>query len=219
MKVLLADDEEELARAIGAILKFNNYEVDIVNDGESALNQVMKKIYDILILDVMMPKKTGIQVVKEIREKNIEVPVLMLTAKSEVEDKIEGLDSGANDYLTKPFNKDELLARLRAITRPNQGKLKKIVIGNVTLDKEENELYTDKISFQLNNKECQMLETLINYQDKSIKKEDLKNRIWGKDAEEEVVNVYINYLQNKFQALGANITIKENDGYSLEKRL
>jgi len=215
MKILVADDEEELGRAIGTILKYSGYEVKVVNDGEEVLNEVEKNNYDALILDVMMPKKNGIEVATELRQKYIQTPILMLTAKSEVEDKIEGLDAGANDYLTKPFNKDELLARLRAITRNEQNK--KIKIGNVTLNKEDNELSTEKASFHLNSKECQVMEMLISYQDKSVKKEEIKNRIWGTEFEDEVVPIYISYLQDKFQALGANIVIRDNNGYCLER--
>lgn len=136
MKVLIADDEIDLTRALGAILKYGEYEVKIANDGEEVLKIAENEKFDILILDVMMPKKTGIEVVEELRKKNINTPILMLTAKAETEDKVEGLDKGADDYLTKPFEKDELLARIRALVRKNENRTKKIKIGNVTLDKE-----------------------------------------------------------------------------------
>ena len=216
MKVLIADDEIDLTRALGAILKYSEYEVKIANNGEEALKIAENEKFDILILDVMMPKKTGIEVVEELIKKNINTPILMLTAKSETEDKVEGLDKGADDYLTKPFEKDELLARIRALVRKNENRTKKIKIGNVTLDKEENELYSDKASFHLNSKESELMELLVGNQSEKIGEKEIKNRIWGKDENIKIVPMYISYLQNKFEALGANVQIVNNNGYALE---
>lgn len=216
MKVLIADDEIDLTRALGAILKYSEYEVKIANNGEEALKIAENEKFDILILDVMMPKKTGIEVVEELRKKNINTPILMLTAKAETEDKVEGLDKGADDYLTKPFEKDELLARIRALVRKNENRTKKIKIGNVTLDKEENELYSDKASFHLNSKESELMELLVGNQSEKIGEKEIKNRIWGKDENIKIVPMYISYLQNKFEALGANVQIVNNNGYALE---
>lgn len=216
MKVLIADDEIDLTRALGAILKYSEYEVKIANDGEEALKIAENEKFDILILDVMMPKKTGIEVVEKLRKKNINTPILMLTAKAETEDKVEGLDKGADDYLTKPFEKDELLARIRALVRKNENRTKKIKIGNVTLDKEENELYSDKASFHLNSKESELMELLVGNQSEKIGEKEIKNRIWGKDENIKIVPMYISYLQNKFEALGANVQIVNNNGYALE---
>lgn len=216
MKVLIADDEIDLTRALGAILKYSEYEVKIANDGEEVLKIAENEKFDILILDVMMPKMTGIEVVEELRKKNINTPILMLTAKAETEDKVEGLDKGADDYLTKPFEKDELLARIRALVRKNENRTKKIKIGNVTLDKEENELYSDKASFHLNSKESELMELLVGNQSEKIGEKEIKNRIWGKDENIKIVPMYISYLQNKFEALGANVQIVNNNGYVLE---
>ena len=216
MKVLIADDEIDLTRALGAILKYSEYEVKIANDGEEALKIAENEKFDILILDVMMPKKTGIEVVEKLRKKNINTPILMLTAKAETEDKVEGLDKGADDYLTKPFEKDELLARIRALVRKNENRTKKIKIENVTLDKEENELYSDKASFHLNSKESELMELLVGNQSEKIGEKEIKNRIWGKDENIKIVPMYISYLQNKFEALGANVQIVNNNGYALE---
>ncbi len=216
MKVLIADDEIDLTRALGAILKYSEYEVKIANNGEEALKIAENEKFDILILDVMMPKMTGIEVVEELRKKNINTPILMLTAKAETEDKVEGLDKGADDYLTKPFEKDELLARIRALVRKNENRTKKIKIGNVTLDKEENELYSDKASFHLNSKESELMELLVGNQSEKIGEKEIKNRIWGKDENIKIVPMYISYLQNKFEALGANVQIVNNNGYVLE---
>lgn len=126
-KVLIADDEKELSRAVGMILEYNNYEVDIVENGKQAVEKANENMYDVIILDVMMPIMDGIQALKEIRKNNIKTPILLLTAKSQIDDKVEGLDSGANDYLTKPFDKKELLARLRALTRIKEEKEEKNV--------------------------------------------------------------------------------------------
>ena len=216
MKVLIADDEIDLTRALGAILKYSEYEVKIANNGEEALKIAENEKFDILILDVMMPKKTGIEVVEELRKKNINTPILMLTAKAETEDIVEGVDKGADDYLTKPFEKDELLARIRALVRKNENRTKKIKIGNVTLDKEENELYSDKASFHLNSKESELMELLVGNQSEKIGEKEIKNRIWGKDENIKIVPMYISYLQNKFEALGANVQIVNNNGYALE---
>ena len=216
MKVLIADDEIDLTRALGAILKYSEYEVKIANNGEEALKIAENEKFDILILDVMMPKKTGREVVEELRKKNINTPILMLTAKAETEDKVEGLDKGADDYLTKPCEKDELLARIRALVRKNENRTKKIKIGNVTLDKEENELYSDKASFHLNSKESELMELLVGNQSEKIGEKEIKNRIWGKDENIKIVPMYISYLQNKFEALGANVQIVNNNGYALE---
>lgn len=217
MKILLADDEEELTHALGAILKFNDYDVDIVNKGEDAYNKALIENYDLLILDVMMPKMEGTEVTIKLRENNVETPILMLTAKAETEDKVEGLDMGANDYLTKPFNKDELLARIRAITRNNQTKIKSIKIGNVTLNREDSEIYTNKATFKLNNKECKLMETLINNRENTLNTDDIRNKVWDENTSEQVVSLYISYLQKKFEALGANIEIDESQGYKLRE--
>ena len=219
-KVLLADDVEELANSIGKILKNNNYEVDIAYNGKEALEKAIKNSYDVIILDVMMPIMSGMEVIKEIREKNIKTPVILLTAKSQVEDKVEGLDAGANDYLTKPFDKDELLARIRVLTRTKEESTKKYRIGNVILDKENSKLLTEKTTLRLNNKECELMEFLIKSQGRNINEEELKQRVWlNEENTDSIVPMYISYLQEKFMVLGANIRIKNNDGYTLEKLL
>ena len=217
MKVLIADDEEPLAEALGEILKVEGYQVTIANNGEVALKHILEDNYEVVILDIMMPKLSGIEVVKEIRKRNIEVPILMLTARADIEAKVVALDAGANDYLTKPFNKKELLARIRAISRSNRNNIKKIVIGNITLNKEESEIYTNKAAFHLNNKELQVMETLINNQGNKIGKEELRNRIWGNDENLDIVPMYVSFLQNKIRALDANVSILENNGYYIEE--
>lgn len=153
MRLLLAEDEKALSKALTAILERNNYSVDAVYDGQSALEYLETDNYDGVILDIMMPKVDGLTVLRKVREKGNLIPILLLTAKSEVDDKVEGLDAGANDYLTKPFHSKELLARIRAITRTQSAQTtSKLTFGNVTLDQATFELSTAKGSFRLANK-------------------------------------------------------------------
>lgn len=218
IKILLADDEKDLSKAIGTILTYSNYDVDIVSNGKEALDKVNNKIYDLIILDIMMPVMDGIQALKEIRKNNIKIPVILLTAKSQVDDKVEGLDSGANDYLTKPFDKKELLARIRALTRIKEENEEKYEIGNIIFDKETSALSSEKASLHLNNKECEIMEFLVKNQERNISKKELKKRIWMKENNDDnIVTMYISYLQEKFSALGANIKINDKNGYVLEK--
>lgn len=222
MRILLAEDEKSLSRAVQTILEKNNYSVDAVFDGAEAFAYMQSNNYDGVILDIMMPKMDGITVLKSIREQGIKVPVLMLTAKSEVDDKVLGLDSGANDYLTKPFAAKELLARIRAMTR-NQTihSDSQLHIGNITLDSVSFELSSPSGSFRLVNKEYQMMELLMRNPKNMISTEHFMERIWGFDSETEikVVWVYISYLRKKLEALHANIQIRvtRNIGYSLEE--
>ena len=221
MRLPLAEDERSLAKAVGAILEKNNFSVDVVYDGADALDYLRAGNYDGAVLDIMMPRMTGIEVLRTIRAEGSMLPVLLLTAKSEIDDKVEGLDSGANDYLTKPFNSKELLARIRAMTRTQaaQGS-SELKIGNITLDRATFELSSPSGSFRLANKEFQMLETLMANPHNLISTERFLEKIWGYDSEAEinVVWVYISYLRKKLTALNANVQIKatRNAGYSLE---
>lgn len=222
MRLLLAEDEAALSKALRAILERNNYSVDTVCDGEEALVYLESGNYDGVILDIMMPKMDGITVLREIRARGDHIPVLLLTAKSEVDDKVTGLDAGANDYLTKPFNSRELLARIRAMTRVQTVQTNsKMTVGNVTLDRATYELSTPSGAYRLANKEYQMMEMLMNNPKNLIPSERFIEKIWGYDSEAEinVVWVYISYLRKKLSALHANIQIKamRNAGYSLEE--
>lgn len=220
MKLLLAEDERSLSRAIAKILEKNHYTVDAVDNGEDALSYLETRDYDVAILDIMMPKMDGITVLRTMRSKGNATPVLMLTAKAEVDDKVLGLDSGANDYLTKPFDTKELLARLRAMTRGHQTVDTKLTVGNITLDRATFELSSPSGSFRLANKEFQMMETLMQNPQNLVSTERFMEKIWGYDSEAEinVVWVYISYLRKKLAALHANVQIKaaRNAGYSLE---
>lgn len=222
MRLLLAEDEKSLSKAMITILKKNNYSVDAVYNGEDALIYLEAGNYDGVILDIMMPKLDGISVLKKLRAQGNTIPILMLTAKSEVDDKVLGLDSGANDYLTKPFDTKELLARIRAMTRNQTVHLdSQIKFGNITLDSSTYELSSSGGSFRLANKEFQMMELLISNPHCLVSSERFLEKVWGYDSEVEtnVVWVYISYLRKKLLALHANVQIKaqRNAGYSLEE--
>ena len=221
MRLLLAEDEKSLSRALIKILEHGKYSVDAVYDGEEALDYLESGEYDGVILDIMMPKKDGLEVLHTIRKQGNTVPVLLLTAKSEIDDKVKGLDLGANDYLTKPFAPPELLARIRAMTRTTSSQLdSSLRVGNITLNTSSYELSSPSDSFRLANKEFQMMEMLMSNPKQLISTERFMERIWGYDSEAEinVVWVYISYLRKKLSALNANVAIKatRNAGYSLE---
>lgn len=223
MRILLAEDERSLSRAIIALLEKHNYSADAVYDGQEALDYLEAENYDAVILDIMMPKLDGLSVLRMLRERGSQIPVLLLTAKSEVEDKVTGLDSGANDYLTKPFATAELLARIRAMTRTQSAQTdSSMSFGNITLDQTTYELSSPSGSFRLANKEYQMMELLLRNPRQLIPSERFLEKIWGYDSDVElnVVWVYISYLRKKLTALQADIQIKatRNAGYSLEKK-
>ncbi|MDD6762052.1 MAG: response regulator transcription factor [Clostridiales bacterium] len=223
MKLLLADDEKELANALSAILKFNKYEVDCVYDGAAAYEAAYNNSYDALIFDVMMPKMSGIDAVKALREKNIDTPVILLTAKSEFSDKITGLDAGADDYLTKPFNTGELLARLRALIRRSaDSKNETVTCGNITLNKDSLEIKTDSASFRLAGRECRMLDLLIARMNSPVSEQQFLDKVFDDDeaSREGVVFLYISYLRTKLNAIGANLAIEETEAgmYMLKQK-
>ncbi len=223
MKILLAEDERSMSNALKAILTKNNYSVDAVYDGEEAASYALACEYDVIIMDIMMPKMNGIDSLKEIRKKGCTVPVIMLTAKSEVDDKVMGLDAGANDYLTKPFATKELLARLRALTRsPQVAADNSLHVGNLTLDRGTFELYTPSGRYRLAGKEFQMIEMLMATPGMLISTEKFMDKIWGIDSEADisVVWTYISFLRKKLVSLEANVQInaKRNAGYTLEAK-
>lgn len=221
MRLLLVEDEKSLSKAVAAILVKNHYSVDAVYDGLEALEYLEAGNYDGMILDVMLPKLDGFEVLKSVRKSGNHIPIIMLTAKSEVDDKVLGLDYGANDYLTKPFATKELLARIRAMTRNQNVQAGSVIqIGNLKLDQNTFELSSPTGSFQLANKEFQMMEMLMLNPKQVVSTERFMEKIWGYDNEAEmnVVWVYISYLRKKLTALHADVKIKvsRNVGYSLE---
>lgn len=224
MRILLAEDEKDLVNALCTILKHSNYSVDAVYNGADAVEYLESGVYDVAIFDIMMPVMDGITALKKVRESGNNVPIIMLTAKSQIDDKVLGLDSGANDYLTKPFAAKELLARIRAVTRnaATSEVLNNVLkYGNVTLDLTTYELSSVEGSFKLANKEFQMMEMLMKNTSIIISQESFMDKIWGfeSEAESNVVWVNISYLRKKLKTIGADINIKatRNVGYSLEK--
>ncbi len=220
MRVLLAEDEKSMSRALTVILTRNNYSVDAVYNGQDALDYITGGDYDLAILDVMMPGLDGFEVLRRIRAKGIQIPVMMLTAKSQVDDKVEGLDLGANDYLTKPFDGKELLARLRAMTRKNTpAEGNELKFGNITLNRASFELSSPAGSVKLSSKEFQMMEYLMSNPGMLITTERFFDKIWGLDSEGDSSIVWTNlsYLRKKLIQIGANVRIKaaRNAGYSL----
>lgn len=221
MRLLLAEDERSMSRALTAILIKNNYSVDPVYDGEEALRFLKTGDYDAAILDIMMPKMDGIEVLKRIRAEGMLLPVIMLTAKSQVEDKIEGLDSGANDYLTKPFDAKELLARICAMTRVSTVQADSVLkFGNLSLDRTTSELKGPSGAIRLSGKEYQMLELMMSNPKVLMSAERLFDKIWGldSDADISVVWTFISYLRKKLESVGADVKIKASrgQGYLLE---
>lgn len=223
MHILLVEDERSLSKALTALLEKNHYLVDSVYDGEEALDYATCENYDAIVMDIMMPKKDGITVLRTLRSMRNETPVLLLTAKSEVEDKVQGLDSGANDYLTKPFATAELLARIRAMTRKETVHASStMTFGNISLSTSTFELSTPFGSFTLANKEYQLIQLLLRNPEQIISAEQILENIWGMESnvDNSIVWVYISYLRKKLTALHADIEIKatRNMGYSLVKK-
>lgn len=215
MKILLVDDEKQLIKALSVILKQNNYSVDLAYDGEEGLDYALTGLYDLIILDVMMPKIDGFTLLKKIRSKGINCPVLMLTAKSEIPDKVEGLNYGADDYITKPFDTSELLARIKALLRRKDTFTGNILtFGDISLDRDSFELKKGNNKILLGKKEFQLLEILMLANGKTVVKERLVDKIWGYDSEAEynTIEVYVSFLRKKLVAVGSNTEIKSIRG-------
>ena len=221
MRLLLAEDEKEMSNAVCAVLKHEHFSVDAVYDGQDAYDYLETGEYDGAILDIMMPKMDGITVLKKIRAKGISTPVIMLTAKSQLDDKVEGLDAGADDYLTKPFAMKELIARVRSITR-RSGEVSDntLSFSDITLSRSTFTLASINGEERLANKEFQMLEMLMQHPGQVISSDQFMDRIWGYDTDTEsnVVWVYISNLRKKLKKLGSMVNIKaaRGLGYSIE---
>ncbi|MDD3920654.1 MAG: response regulator transcription factor [Eubacteriales bacterium] len=222
MRLLVAEDERELSDALCVILRHNNYSVDMVYNGQDALDYLQADNYDGVVLDIMMPKLDGLTVLRRIREQGNPIPVLLLTAKAEIDDRVTGLDSGADDYLTKPFSTKELLARIRAMLRRQPDVTGTVLhFGDISLNRSTFVLTSKKGSFSLANKEFQMLEMLMASPGQYVSAERFIERIWGYDTEVEpnTVWVYVSYLRRKLTALSDTVKIKvsRNIGYALEE--
>ncbi|MDR1952942.1 MAG: response regulator transcription factor [Clostridiales Family XIII bacterium] len=221
MRVLLVEDERYLAEAVARILEKNNYDVDLSFDGEDGLDNALSGVYDIVLLDIMLPKMDGISLLKHLREKGIATPVILLTAKGETEDKVLGLDSGADDYLPKPFKTEELLARMRAVSRRRGELLPEGILefGDIELNPIKLVLSKGDKSYNLTLKESRLLEYLISNKGASLSVDAIIEKVWGYDseAEDNHVQVYISFLRKKLTGLGSNVRIKNirNVGYVL----
>ena len=220
MKLLYAEDERSLSEAVVDVLEYHNYQVDAVYDGREALDWAENDVYDGIILDVMMPKLSGLEVLKALRTKGDRTPILLLTAKAEVEDRIEGLDLGADDYLAKPFAMGELLARVRAMLRRREEFTPDLLrMGNLCLDRQSYTLRVGERQLLLPRLEFRMMELFLLNRGIYLSTEDILVKVWGYDTDAEIgiVWVYISYLRKKLAALGANVAIqaKRGIGYTL----
>lgn len=223
MKLLLVEDEKRMAAALVELLRLENYDVDLCIDGISGLTAVESGIYDLIVLDVMLPGKSGFEIAKQARHEGIKTPILMLTAKAELDDKVSDLDSGADDYLTKPFMTKELLARLRALSRrlvnSTDGSR---YFGNISLDTNTSTLYCTENgqSVRLREKEYRMIEYLIANQGQILSREQLALKIWGFESEAEYnnVEVYLSFTRKKLSFIGSAVEIKAVRGLGYELR-
>jgi DNA-binding response OmpR family regulator len=222
MRILLVEDEKRLSEAVVHLLKKSNYIVDAVYDGTIGYYSIISDIYDIVILDVMLPSMDGFQILRRVREEGFEVPILMLTAKSQVENRVQGLDYGADDYLTKPFATTELLARLRALGRRknNAIELDNIDVGDISYNKNTLSIEGNGKSVSLSHLENELFALLLKNRNIIISKETIIIKLWGYDSEAEHnnVEVYISFLRKKLKYLGTKVSIKttRNVGYNLE---
>lgn len=221
MKLLLAEDTRDMNRAITAILAHEKYDIDSVYDGQDALDHLLKDSYDVVILDIMMPKMSGLDVLKEIRRQNITTPVLLLTAKAEIDDRVEGLDAGADDYLTKPFAMKELLARIRSMARRHtRYSSDELHFSNITLRAESLELSSEN-SVRLSMKEFELMQTLMLNAGKELDTDFLLTHVWGSEpnASSDTVWLYISYLRGKLKAINsrAKITGARGESFSLSE--
>ena len=220
MKILIVEDEELLADSIGELLREKGFETDIALDGETGLEYAELGVYDLLILDVLMPKLSGYEVARRVRARHVNTPILMLTAKSALEDRVAGLDAGADYYLTKPFDVRELLACVNALLRRQGGQVEELRFGNTILDLSSATLVCGKESVRLSAREFDILRYLFGAGKKNVSKETLLARVWGYDsnAVENHVEVYIGFLRKKLASIGSNVRIEaiRRLGYHLE---
>lgn len=220
MKILIIEDEILLANSLKTMLETKGFDVETVHDGETGAEYAMLGIYDLLILDVMMPKLNGYEVARAVRSKRCSTPILMLTAKSSIEDRIEGLNAGADYYLTKPFDSRELLACINALLRRQGNQVNEMVYGNTSLDLESCQLCCGEKSVRLSAREFDVMRFLMQTKENIASKEVILARVWGYDsnAVENHVEVYVGFLRKKLKSIGSNITIEaiRRLGYHLE---
>ena len=220
MKILIVEDERLLADSIKTMLESKGFDVETAYDGETGEEYAELGVYDLLILDVMMPKMDGYELARQVRSKRCSTPILMLTAKSALEDRIEGLDSGADDYLTKPFDTRELLACINALLRRQGSQVDEMVFGNTSLDLESGTLVCGERSVRLSAREFDVMRFLFQAGERNLSKEVILARVWGYDsnAVENHVEVYVGFLRKKLESIGSNVRIEavRRLGYHLE---
>ena len=222
MRILIAEDEVEIARALKLVLERNNYTVDVVHNGTDALDYILLSSYDAIVLDIMMPGMDGLAVLEQARRRGVAAPILFLTAKGEIEDRVAGLNAGADDYLPKPFATSEFVARVKALTRRNQAYAPSVLsLGGTQLDCNRYELSCRERAVMLNNKEYQLMELFFRYPHHVFSSEHLMEKIWGPDSEAEidVVWTYIGFLRKKLKQIEADAELRtvRGAGYSLEE--
>lgn len=222
MRVLIVEDDKRIADALGRMMKDNKYSCDVVYDGLDGYLYAESDIYDVIVLDIMLPKMNGLEIVKKLRTNKIKTPVLLLTARDSVQDIVTGLDSGADDYLTKPFTKEELLARIRALTR-RQGEvvINELSFGDIVLNLSSYSLVCGDKSIHLGFKEFEILKLLMSNPKIVVQKEDIITKVWGydSDAEDNNVEVYISFIRKKLAFVGSKVGIGtvRKIGYHLEE--
>ena len=220
MKILVVEDEKLLAESIRTLLQEKGFEADAVYDGEAGVDYAESGVYDLIILDVMMPKMNGYQVAKKLRSTHLSTPILMLTAKSELLDRVEGLNSGADYYLTKPFNARELLACVNALLRRQGSEVDELVFGNTSLNLENCSIVANGQELRLSAKEFDVMRMLMQSKEKNLSKEMILSKVWGfdSDAVENHVEVYVGFLRKKLKSIGSNVEIVavRRLGYHLE---
>lgn len=222
MRILMVEDEKYIAEAIAQVLKQNHYTVDLAYDGEYGLDCALSNIYDMIVLDIMLPKKDGLTVLREIRQGGIKTPVLLLTAKGQIEDKVFGLDCGADDYLPKPFHTDELLARMRALGRrqPELNNAGTLLFGDVQLNPHTLLLTCGTCEAALSIKEAQLLELLIHRKNTTVSKEHIIEKLWGydSDAEDNRVETHVSLLRKKIGQIKSGVSLRtiRGAGYLLQ---
>ncbi|MDE7506795.1 response regulator transcription factor [Streptococcus agalactiae] len=222
MRLLVVEDEKSIAEAIQALLADKGYSVDLVFDGDDGLEYILTGLYDLVLLDIMLPKRSGLSILKRVREAGLETPIIFLTAKSQTYDKVNGLDLGADDYITKPFEADELLARIRLRTRQSSLiRANQLRLGNIRLNTDLHELESKESSVKLSNKEFLLMEVFMRNAKQIIPKNQLISKVWGPsdNSEYNQLEVFISFLRKKLRFLKADIEIitTKGFGYSLEE--
>jgi two-component system response regulator QseB len=222
MRILFIEDEKKITDALQELCKIQNIDCDVANDGEEGLLFALNPIYDVIVLDIMLPLKSGLEILKEIRDRDITTPVLMLTAKGTVDDKVKGLDLGADDYLVKPFSAKELFARIRALSRRPDNEIKGECIDfeDISFNTKKNTLQTESEEYKLSVKEAKILEMLIKRPNQVFTREQILDRVWGFDKEvnENNIEIYVHNLRKKLADTNVKIDTIRGVGYTMGKR-